>query len=101
MKVLVKWLKSRKGDKLCSVQIFPLVAVTLVLLCLEGVAGQKGGAKGAMRGRGKGGKSRGGSSRSRGGSEDMGGYGDNFGGGYGGKGRPCVGLCYLRSEIES
>ena len=68
------------------------------------MAGQKGGAKGAMRGRGKGGKSRGGGSRSRGGTDDMGGYGDNFGGGYGGKDRPCVGLCYLRSEqkfIES
>ena len=51
-----------------------------------------------MRGRGKGGKSRGGGSRSRGGMDDMGGYGDNFGGGYGGKDRPCVGLCYLRSE---
>lgn len=79
----------------------PLVVVTLVLLCLEGVAGQKGGAKGAMRGRGKGGKSRGGGSRSRGGSDDMGGYGDNFGGGYGGKDRPCVGLCYLRSGQKS
>ena len=78
----------------------PLVVATLALLCLEGVAGQKGGAKGAMRGRGKGGKSRGGGTRSRGGAEDIGGYGDQFGGGYGGKGAPCVGLCYLRSEPE-
>ena len=60
-----------------------MVLVTLVLLYLEGVSGQKGGAKGAMRGRGKGGNSRGGGSRSRSGSDDMGGYEDNFGGGYG------------------
>ena len=69
-----------------------MVVIALVFFCLEGVSGQKGGAKGAMRGRGKGGKARGGGGRSRGGAGDVNTY-DNFGGG--GRGA-CVGLCYLR-----
>ena len=77
-----------------------LILVTVSVL-VEVVTGQKGGAKGAMRGRGKGSKGRGGGSR--GGANSYGEVDtfDNFGGGYGGKGRPCVGLCYLRSEDAS
>lgn len=66
-------------------------------LFLCNVSGQKGGAKGAMRGRGKGGKSRGGGGNRGGGYQDAGDFSvGEFGGGYGGKGRPCIGLCYLR-----
>ena len=71
--------------------------VLLGLLSLSQVSGQKGGAKGAMRGRGKGGKGRGGGGSRGGGYQDAGDYnmGDR-GGGYSGKDRPCIGLCYLR-----
>ena len=69
----------------------------LVLLFVDDAAAQKGGAKGAMRGRGKGGKGRGGGGSRAGGYQEAGDFtSPEFGGGYGGKGRPCIGLCYLR-----
>ena len=71
--------------------------LVLLLVVFDTVHGQKGGAKGAMRGRGRGKGGRGGGSRGGGynNADDVGAF-DNFGGGYGGKGRPCVGICYLR-----
>ena len=82
--------------KIQIVQLFPIVLVVVASLCLQGVAGQKGGAKGAMRGRGRGKSGRGQGGRRQGQGGEVDGNYDNFGGGYGGKGRPCVGLCYLR-----
>merc|ERR1712110_978630 len=73
-----------------------LLAFLLVLVGV--VSGQKGGAKGAMRGnRGKGGGSRGG--RGRGGGREGGGGvgpGGTMGEDVPWNERPCVGLCYLR-----
>ena len=79
--------------RILYIDIFIKVSVVLILVTV-------GGAKGAMRGRGKGSKGRGGGSR--GGANSYGEVDtfDNFGGGYGGKGRPCVGLCYLRSDAR-
>ena len=75
----------------------PLFCLFVVSLLLSSVSGQKGGAKGAMRGRGKGGKGRGGGGSRSGGYQDAGDFTvGEFGGGYGGAGRPCIGLCYLR-----
>ena len=80
-------------------QALPVVVAILLALCLNGVWGQKGGAKGAMRGRGRGKSGRGGGGRAGGYNTGEVDTFDNFGGGYGGKGRPCVGLCYLRQNV--
>lgn len=72
-----------------------VVAVILAVLISDCEA-QKGGAKSAMRNRGRGGSGRGGSSRGRYNNADSGNRGqdDIFGNGSGR--RACVGLCFLR-----
>merc|ERR1712038_331567 len=72
-----------------------VVAVILAVL-ISSCEGQKGGAKSAMRNRGRGGGSRGRSSMGRNNGSSGGGRGadDIFGNGSGRK--ACVGLCYLR-----
>ena len=78
-----------------------MVVIVILSVLLHEASAQKGGAKGAMRGRGKGGKGRGGGSRAGGyNTGDMDTM-DSFGGGYSGKNRPCVGLCYLRYLVKS
>merc|ERR1712066_375067 len=74
-----------------------LVAVAVILAVLiSSCEAQKGGAKSAMRNRGRGGSSGRGGSRGRNNYADSGSRGpdDNFGNGTGR--RACVGLCYLR-----
>merc|ERR1712001_157309 len=72
-----------------------VVAVILAVL-ISSCEGQKGGAKSAMRNRGRGGGGRGRSSMGRNNYGDSGSRGqdDIFGNGTGRK--ACVGLCYLR-----
>ena len=73
------------------------VAVAVILAVLiSSCEAQKGGAKSAMRNRGRGGSSGRGGSRGRNNYADSGSRGpdDNFGNGTGR--RACVGLCYLR-----
>merc|ERR1711981_1297347 len=73
-----------------------VIAVVLAVL-ISSCEGQKGGAKSAMRNRGRGGSGRGRSPMSRnnyGDGGNRGPDGDTFGNGTGRK--ACVGLCYLR-----
>merc|ERR1712215_96412 len=73
-----------------------ILTMTVLIMYLQIIEAQKGGAKGAMRNRGKGGKGRGGGS-ARGGRP-----GEDTDTGFGGqvdktgKDRPCIGPCYLR-----
>merc|ERR1712241_386059 len=75
---------------------FSAVALAVILAVLiSSCEGQKGGAKSAMRNRGRGGGSRGRTSMSRNyGESGSKGPDDVFGNGTGR--RACVGLCYLR-----
>ena len=81
---------------ICIILQTHLLLFLILLGLLSNVSGQKGGAKGAMRRGGKGGKGRGGGGSRGGGYQDTGDYNVGGGGGYSGKARPCIGLCYLR-----
>merc|ERR1712142_1231994 len=78
---------------------FSVVAMAVILaLLISSCEGQKGGAKSAMRNRGRGGGRSGQRSMSRNyGDSSSRGADDIFGNGSGRK--ACVGICYLRSQI--
>ena len=69
--------------------------MTILLALVDEVSCQKGGAKGAMRGRGKGGGRAGGGRRQGGGGGDDG-EDEDINLNLGGRPGKCIGLCYLR-----